>query len=71
MNPWKPTKIEWITFFALMPFIDVVLNYLFFGDRIWHDVRIWLYSFPIIYLLVYGGEGFDRVVSHGKAVDYR
>ena len=50
MNPWRPTKIEWITYFALMPFIDVLLNYLLFGDRIWHDVYIWLYSFPIIYV---------------------
>src|SRR6476469_3483966 len=49
MNPWRPTKIEWITYFALMPFIDVTLNYLLFGERIWHDVYIWLYSFPVIY----------------------
>lgn len=50
MNPWRPTKIEWITYFALMPFIDVLLNYLLFNDRIWQEVYIWLYSFPIIYV---------------------
>jgi len=50
MNPWRPTKTEWITFFALMPFIDVLLNYLFFGDLVLNDYHIWLYSFPIIYV---------------------
>ncbi|HEY6975291.1 MAG TPA: histidine kinase [Chitinophagaceae bacterium] len=50
MNPWKPTRTEWITFFALMPVSDVVFNYLFFGNRIWNDFHIWLYSFPIIYV---------------------
>jgi len=50
MNLWKPTKTEWITFFSLMPVIDVLLNYLFFGERVWSDFHIWLYSFPIIYV---------------------
>jgi len=64
MNPWKPTKIEWVTFFALMPFIDVVLNYLFFGDRIWHDAYIWLYSFPIIYLQGFASWYLHIVTMH-------
>jgi two-component system, LytTR family, sensor kinase len=63
MNPWKPTKIEWITFFALMPFIDVVLNYLLFGDRIWTDVGVWLYSFPVIYV-----QGFVSWYFHIAAM---
>jgi two-component system LytT family sensor kinase len=50
MNPLRPTKTEWITFFALMPGISVLLNYLFFGERVWSDYHIWLYSFPIIYV---------------------
>src|SRR4051812_48532283 len=50
MNLWRPTKTEWITFFTLMPVIDVFLNYLFFGERVWSDFHIWLYSFPIIYV---------------------
>ena len=49
MNPRKPSRIEWLTFFSLMPVIDTVLNYLLFGDRIWSEARIWLFSFPIIY----------------------
>lgn len=64
MSPWKPTKIEWITYFALMPFIDVVLNYLLFGERTWHDVHIWLYSFPIIYVQGFISWYFHIVTMH-------
>jgi sensor histidine kinase YesM len=50
MNLWRPTKTEWLTFFTLMPVIDVLLNYLLFGEKVWSDFHIWLYSFPIIYV---------------------
>src|SRR5689334_13405392 len=50
MNLWRPTRAEWITFFTLMPVIDVLLNYLFFGEQVWNDFHIWLYSFPVIYV---------------------
>jgi two-component system LytT family sensor kinase len=46
----KPTRVEWITFFTLMPVLCALLNNLMFGDRMWHDGDIWLYSFPIIYV---------------------
>ncbi|QEC67179.1 hypothetical protein FRZ67_07680 [Panacibacter ginsenosidivorans] len=64
MNPWRPTKIEWITYFALMPFIDATLNYLLFGERIWHDVYIWLYSFPVIYAQGFISWYFHIVAMH-------
>jgi two-component system LytT family sensor kinase len=51
MNPLKPNRVEWITFLALMPFIDVVLNYLLFEDRIFNDYRVWVYSIPLVYLI--------------------
>ena len=51
MKNWtKPRRIEWISFFTMMPVIGVVLNYLLYGDRIYSDYRIWLYSFPVIYI---------------------
>ncbi|MBG9374836.1 histidine kinase [Panacibacter sp. DH6] len=65
MSPWKPNRMEWITFFALMPFIDVLLNYLLFGERIWSDVKVWLYSFPIIYL-----QGFCSWYLHIVAMHF-
>lgn len=59
MNPWRPTKLEWITFFTLMPVLDVLLNNLLFGERLWKEGAIWLYSFPIIYV-----EGFISWYCH-------
>src|SRR4051812_27610095 len=51
MNPWRPTKIEWITFFVIMPLLDVVMNYLLFGNRVFDDYRIWAVGFPLIFLI--------------------
>ncbi|MGZ5191059.1 MAG: sensor histidine kinase [Flavisolibacter sp.] len=42
--------MEWISFFAIMPLICILLNYLLFGTRQFNDYRIWLYSFPFIYV---------------------
>lgn len=46
----KPSRVEWITFFTLMPVLSVLLNHLLFGDRLWHEPRIWAYSFTLIYV---------------------
>lgn len=46
----KPTRLEWITFFTLMPVLSALLNHLLFGERIWHDRSIWLYSMPLTYV---------------------
>jgi hypothetical protein len=49
MKAWmKPNKIEWISYFAGMPVIALVLNLLFFGSRVWHDADIWTYSMPLV-----------------------
>ncbi|UYQ92606.1 histidine kinase [Chitinophaga horti] len=47
MKAWmKPIRSEWITVFALIPVISVMLNHLLFGDRLWRDAELWLYSVP-------------------------
>ncbi len=51
MNPWKPTRVEWISFFALIPFLVFALNYLLFDERVFDDYKVWLFSFPIIILI--------------------
>jgi len=48
MSAWKPSKTEWISFIAIMPVNAALLNYLLYGERMWHDEKIWLYSFPVI-----------------------
>lgn len=51
MKQWmKPTKLEWISFLTIMPLLCIIMNHLLFGSRQWHDEKIWLFSFPIIYL---------------------
>ena len=51
MKNWiKPRRIERISFFTMMPVLCVMLNYLLYGNRIYSDYRIWLYSFPVIYV---------------------
>jgi len=51
MKTWmKPVKVEWISFLAIMPLLCVIMNQLLFGDRQWHDAKIWFLSFPLIYL---------------------
>lgn len=47
----KPTRLEWISFLVLMPFLCVLLNYLLFGNYFFTDPIKWLVSFPLIFLL--------------------
>lgn len=54
MKTWmKPVKVEWISFWTIMPILCVIMNQLLFGSRQWHDGKIWFFSFPLIYV-----EGF-------------
>jgi two-component system, LytTR family, sensor kinase len=49
MKKWiKPTKDEWYSYIAIMPLLATFWNYLFYGDRLWNDANVWLYSFTII-----------------------
>jgi two-component system LytT family sensor kinase len=51
MNPWKPTKVEWITYIALGPVLVFLLNLLLFKERIWTDKEIWIYSPPVLAII--------------------
>ena len=51
MNPWKPTRLEWITFLILMPVLDVLLGYLLFSDAFFSNTSIFLQGFSIIYVI--------------------
>src|SRR5687768_7529479 len=60
MKAWvKPHKVEWISFLSGMPFICVLLNFLLFGTARMDDYRIWLFSFPVIYV-----QGFISWYGH-------
>jgi two-component system, LytTR family, sensor kinase len=47
----KPPKLELYSFLFSMPLIDVALNFVLFEDRLWKDIDVWLYSFPLIFLV--------------------
>lgn len=50
MKNWiSPRRVEWISFYSMMPVLCFVLNYLLFDKRVFSDYRIWIYSFPIIF----------------------
>ncbi len=51
MKSWmKPSHVEWISFVVMMPVIDLLLNYLLFGERLWWDSAIWLYSGVLVFV---------------------
>jgi two-component system, LytTR family, sensor kinase len=50
----KPTRLQVFSFIASMPVLDVVLNYILYEDRLFHDGNIWLISFPLVYLIGIG-----------------
>jgi hypothetical protein len=48
---YKPTKIEWLSFAVMMPFICILLNHLLFGKRQLYDIDVWLFSFPVVFII--------------------
>ncbi len=52
---WKKyTKLQLYSFVASMPIIDVLLNFIMFEGRLFTDAKIWLFSFPLIFLMGIG-----------------
>ena len=47
----RSTKVEWYSFLASMPLIALGLNYIFYDDRLFEDYRIWILSFPLLWLI--------------------
>lgn len=59
MKNWKvPSKLQWFSFFASMPFITVLGCYILYGGRLFRDINVWLIAFPVFYL---GGMMIFRV----------
>ncbi len=55
MKHWsKPNRLQWVSFIASIPVIDILHNYIMYKERLFHDVKIWLISFPLILLLGVG-----------------
>jgi two-component system, LytTR family, sensor kinase len=47
----KPSKLQLYSFIASMPIIDFVLNYIMYDERVFRDIKIWIVSYPLIFLI--------------------
>jgi hypothetical protein len=71
MKKWiKPSREEWISFYTMMPVLGVVLNYFLYGDRIYNDYSIWLYSFPVILFQGFISWYLHIVVMHWLRIKF-
>ncbi|MBL7696564.1 MAG: histidine kinase [Chitinophagaceae bacterium] len=48
---FRPTKLQLYSFIASMPIIDFLLNYILYSDRLFHNGKIWLVSYPLIFAI--------------------
>jgi two-component system, LytTR family, sensor kinase len=55
----KPPRYQVIGFWLSMPFITFALSYILYGDRLYHEIKIWLIAFPVIY-----GIGYLSWLAH-------
>ncbi|NCU03426.1 MAG: hypothetical protein GXC73_05510 [Chitinophagaceae bacterium] len=70
MSKWnKPTKLQLHSFVASMPIISILLNFILFHDRLFHDISIWLVSFPLI--IVFGTGSWRGHVFIGNYIKHR
>lgn len=51
MKLYKPPSYQLHGFLISMPFITWGWNYILYGERLYADWRIWVLSFPLIYLI--------------------
>ena len=47
----KPSRLELYSFLFSMPFISAIVNLILYDNRLWQDYRVWLFSFPLIYVI--------------------
>lgn len=71
MKTWmKPSRLEWISFFAMMPLLCIFLNHLLFAERQWQDYRVWAFSFPVIYLQGFASWYLHIIIMHWLRVKF-
>src|SRR5512137_1001404 len=69
MNWFKAPRLQLYSFLFSMPVIDLAINQIMYKDRLWHDWRIWLFSFPLIFLI--GMASWYSQISYDKCVEKR
>lgn len=53
MNPWKPNKTEWATFFVLAPFVNTTLCALLFGKRYFNEGSVFINATLTVLIIVF------------------
>ena len=48
---FKPPRLQTMSFLFSMPVIDLAVHHILYGDRLWQDWRIWVFSYPLIFLI--------------------
>lgn len=51
MKFFRTNRVQWYSFLASMPLIDLGLNLILYKDRVFHDYRVWLISFPLLWVM--------------------
>lgn len=70
MKLHKPTKLQLYSFIASMPLIDFLLNYIIYDERLFKDIRIWLISFPLIFIIGIGSWRTHVLISNATKRKY-
>lgn len=47
----KPSKIQVNSFWISMPFITLAYVYIFYGNVMWHNWKVWVITYPLIYFI--------------------
>jgi sensor histidine kinase YesM len=64
MKMFQYTKLQLYSFVASMPIIDFILNYIIYDDRFFEDIRIWLISFPLIFIIGIASWSTHVIISN-------
>ena len=51
MKFFRPPKLETYSFLFSMPLIDVAIHQILYREQLWHNYRIWLFSFPLLFII--------------------
>ncbi|MDF2188407.1 sensor histidine kinase [Paraflavitalea sp. CAU 1676] len=58
-------RLKLYTFLLSMPVIDLAINQILYGARLWSEWRIWALSFPLVFVL--GGlSWYSRITASGR-----
>lgn len=67
MRPKPIPRLKLYTFLLSMPVIDIAINQILYGERLWSEWRIWAISFPLVFVL--GGLSWYARITASAKVD--